>query len=227
MNSETEASSLSLMQLNTNKDESQNTSLMILKIGDIRCEEHYFERFIVEGFVTCKQLRYLYFTSDVFHQHQLINTVNQDRIGEYVKGKDHYLRYYENVKQIHINEFTKRNNAENGKLPKIIQATAEHTSVYDNENLLTLFDDIILARSIDNNNKYEQLPITHGEDILQLLINEGNSLTNFESMIFLFEQIFDPDTILERFQLSAFHLFALYGHTNALDYTLKLGTNIN
>jgi len=32
---------------------------------------------------------------------------------------------------------------------------------------------------------------------------------------------------LKKYKLSAFHLFALHDHISALNYTLKLGTNIN
>jgi ankyrin repeat protein len=52
-------------------------------------------------------------------------------------------------------------------------------------------------------------------------------MSSFEGLVFIFEQIFDPDMILERYQLSAFHLFSLYGNMKAMQYSLKLGTNIN
>ena len=173
-------------------------------------------------------MRYLYFTSKQFHNHNLLDVVNHDKVGEYVKGRTDYIDYMDNVKKIHINEYNRRNNFDSSKLPKIVQANASYEATFDNDNLLTLFDDIILARSIEHEeNKYEHFAIKHFEELLENIVKVNQNFTNFESMVFSFEQIVDPDKILDKMQLSAFHLFALYENKQALEYTLKLGTSIN
>lgn len=192
---------------------------MILKLGDIDCEEYTFERFITEGVLTCQQLRYLHFTSKKFHDHKIIKAVNEDSIEEYFKGKRDYIGHYDNIKAIHVNEYSKRNGTEIKKLPKVITSSEIYSPMFDNENLLTLFDDIILARSLNDSKKeYESLPVKHGEDLLEFLLKDTKNMSHFECMIFTFEQIFDPDMILDRYQLSAFHLFAMYENMKAMEY---------
>ena len=201
---------------------------MIIRLGDIAWEEHIFSRFILEGVVTSKQLRYLYFTSKKYHNHSIINTVNHDEISDYVNDNKDYENYMENIKSIQYNSLNKDKNTEFSKVPKLIQATHTYQPAYDNDNLLILFNDIILARSLDDNDSaYEKLPAKHGEDIIENVLKDNNKMINFEWLIFWFEQIFDPDSILDRFQLSAFHLFALHDNLSALEYWLKLGININ
>ena len=100
--------------------------------------------------------------------------------------------------------------------------------MHDSDNILTLFDDIILARSLnDSKTEHENLPIKHGEDIISRIVEDSHNIGYFESLVFIFEQIFDADKVLDTFQLSSFHLFAMYENMQALKYCLKLGVNIN
>ena len=205
-----------------------NSTLMILRVGDIACDDHIFNRFILEGVVSAKELRYLYFTSKQYYNHNVIDSVNHDKISDYISDNKDYDNYMENIRFINESDFRKKNKTKSNKIPKIVQATQNYQTGYDNDNLLVLFDDIILARSLEEaGSKYEKLPAKHGEDIIENVLKDSDKMINFEWLIFWFEQIFDPDTILDRFQLSAFHLFALHKSITSLEYWLKLGININ
>ena len=115
--------------------------------------------------MSCKQLRYLYFTSKEHHNHKSIDMNNLRSVGS-IYQKD----------QI---------NASKSRIPKVLQATEEYDPIFDNENLLTLFDDIILSRSLDIDSKnYDKLPIQHGQEILENMLTTDEHLNNFESVVF-------------------------------------------
>mmetsp|Transcript_38424 Transcript_38424/g.44033 ORF Transcript_38424/g.44033 Transcript_38424/m.44033 type:complete len:133 (-) Transcript_38424:1478-1876(-) len=132
--------------------------------------------------MTSKQLRYVYFTSREFYLHPLIETVNNDKITDYFLDKEEQVGYMNNLKAIHENDFTKRNSSSSSnKVPKVIQASMAYEPIYDNENLLVLFDDIILSRSMeDPNEMYKNLPTKHGEDIMENVLSDTSRLINFE-----------------------------------------------
>lgn len=198
---------------------------MIVKIGDLFMDEDLFERFIIEGVLAFKQLRYVYFTSQQFENHPLVEAVNYDKIELYLSQKREYLDYFKNIKFLHnVNEETNFR----AKIPKVINSTRDYSPLYDTENLLILFDDIILARSLENSKiEHEKLPIKHGEEIISLVLNDQQDIGQFETLIFIFDQIFDPDFVLESHGLCSFHLFVQHNNIFALDYCLKLGIDIN
>lgn len=100
-------------------------------------------------------------------------------MSDYVQKEEQFVNFSK-IKENDVNQ-----KGEQRKIPKLILATEKYDAKYDNENLLTLFDDIILARSLKNNaDPYEKLSYAHGEDILTTTIKNGSELNNFDSIIF-------------------------------------------
>ena len=176
----------------------------------------------------------MYFTSSDFFNHPLVEAVNHDKIRQYIQGTREFIGQYDNIQKINMKE-NNQNDMENSKniykndrIPKVIQATSVYDPIFDHENLLILFDDIILARSLEDSTiEHEKLPIKHGIDIMDQIIQSGEDFGHFETLIFIFEQIFDPDMIIDKYQLCSFHLFVKHENIRALEYSLKLGININ
>ena len=66
----------------------------------------------------------------------------------------------------------------------------------------------------------------YGEKLLREVICEKYQMNNLEILIYLFENIFGPDFVLND-NLSPFHLFAECGLTEDISYCLKLGISPN
>jgi ankyrin repeat protein len=111
--------------------------------------------------------------------------------------------------------------------PKVVKSSSSYSPALDSENLLTLFDDIVLARSVEPSKEFQAQPLMHFEELLESTVKGDGKMNNFESIIFSFEQIADPDTVLERFQMAPFHLFVKYNNFQGAEYCLRMGVDIN
>jgi hypothetical protein len=66
----------------------------------------------------------------------------------------------------------------------------------------------------------------YGETLLNRILKEESKLSNIEMLIFLFDNIFGPDHLIND-QISPYHLFAKHGLVEALSFCIKLGISTN